>query len=933
MSHGDIKRESTHCGLPTPEASVKAASPLKVEGDDLRSDFRKGRFVPNGGLPGSVGTPQSPIDLDDDDEMVPQWKPVPTPSGPTAGSLEILGRDVQKLVEFRDKLGNIGLKDIAPFLPEVVLVGDQSSGKSSLMSAIAEIHLPRGSGTCTRVVTNIKTGFSAEWTCEVSLQESYAFDPTRRTKCDFPGWVELDGPLGNKPFTVVHDVGQLEEVLQWAQIALLNPTEEYTTFIPGTPGHQRQKDLRADGRYKDLIAFSPNVIAVDINGPRLPSLSFYDLPGLIQTPPTQEERDKILVVAFKKLTQKYISHPKALIICAISMSNDPGNSYTKRIIQEAKASKAEDRCIGVLTMPDLVQNANSDYTGIFHPDQKLRKFVLKHGYFVTKQPGPSAQPPSQHYHEHAREVEDGFFATNSYWEDTEGIWAHFKPRCGTQAIQSYLSAQFARLILESIPNIEGKIHDEKRYVESELEKLPENPSETVSGIVREILNEFRDGIRDLIEGKTAQGRAFRIRRKTLNGQFSKALDVMKPGCVCHHPSEDAPAVIFIDDSDNTSVASLGFRTPQHLKRPLPNGTSSTRPNKQQRPDGAVSVKDETLTGMPAPVTPVKLSNGFGLRLRKFTPEEFGPFCQDYLHSGNKAMSLSDIKSTIEEHAVDGKPGDISPEVAESFALQSINMWAQPLETYLSQMSSTLKEEIQGVLRATMENYTDTDLYRSSKGFLEEFLEEQKRKQNEAASQMYNIEHFSLFTLNEEAFLKNRQDALEVLAKARRAVRVKLYLKRHPPRNAHEPKDAAAKVTDEQLKDLGPDPFKSELEVAAYIRGYYTTARLRFIDAICASNNVSLHRDILLGLKGLLVRKLELDTGNGEEKCRALLERSRQVAERRRVLLTKKAQIENVIEVLNQLRKDTSNSSITENRSDTTTLYDDDGDTPMNQYDH
>jgi hypothetical protein len=42
---------------------------------------------------------------------------------------------------------------------------------------------------------------------------------------------------------------------------------------------------------------------------------------------------------------------------------------------------------------------------------------------------------------------------------------------------------------------------------------------------------------------------------------------------------------------------------------------------------------------------------------------------------------------------------------------------------------------------------------------------------------------------------------------------------------------AAEIGDEQL---GPDPFKLELEVAAYIRGYYMTAGLHFVDSVCLS---------------------------------------------------------------------------------------------------
>jgi hypothetical protein len=51
---------------------------------------------------------------------------------------------------------------------------------------------------------------------------------------------------------------------------------------------------------------------------------------------------------------------------------------------------------------------------------------------------------------------------------------------------------------------------------------------------------------------------------------------------------------------------------------------------------------------------------------------------------------------------------------------------------------------------------------------------------------------------------------------------------------------AAEIKDEQL---GPDPFKLELEVAAYVRGYYMTAALRFVDSVCLSVHGKLFRSI------------------------------------------------------------------------------------------
>lgn len=53
-----------------------------------------------------------------------------------------------------DKLRDFGVDEFVA-LPQLVVVGDQSSGKSSVLEAAMELPLPRDSGLCTRFATNI----------------------------------------------------------------------------------------------------------------------------------------------------------------------------------------------------------------------------------------------------------------------------------------------------------------------------------------------------------------------------------------------------------------------------------------------------------------------------------------------------------------------------------------------------------------------------------------------------------------------------------------------------------------------------------------------------------------------------------------------------------------------------------------------------------
>ncbi|XP_056160047.1 dynamin-related protein 4C-like [Syzygium oleosum] len=58
---------------------------------------------------------------------------------------------IRPLLNAIDRLRNLGVMEEGIHLPTIVVVGDKSSGKSSVLESLAGINLPRGQGICTRV--------------------------------------------------------------------------------------------------------------------------------------------------------------------------------------------------------------------------------------------------------------------------------------------------------------------------------------------------------------------------------------------------------------------------------------------------------------------------------------------------------------------------------------------------------------------------------------------------------------------------------------------------------------------------------------------------------------------------------------------------------------------------------------------------------------
>lgn len=78
----------------------------------------------------------------------------------TTSSLQALqSADQRKVMDIVDKLRRTGLSGIVE-LPQLVVCGDQSSGKSSVLEAITEIPFPRKENLCTRFATEVSFNMS-----------------------------------------------------------------------------------------------------------------------------------------------------------------------------------------------------------------------------------------------------------------------------------------------------------------------------------------------------------------------------------------------------------------------------------------------------------------------------------------------------------------------------------------------------------------------------------------------------------------------------------------------------------------------------------------------------------------------------------------------------------------------------------------------------
>lgn len=353
--------------------------------------------------------------------------PAAQPEAPFAGQFNMLGKNLVKYVKTLGELQAIGVSHELQ-APELVLVGDQSAGKSSLMSSLADVRLPQSEGTCTRCPTHIRSSRSHTWECRVSLQSDYTCgNPADRSHHLSP-WVPL-GMRQTQHFRTIYDASELTETLRWAQIAILNDGEPYEQYIPGS-GHTALESSIAVEMLRVRAKFSPNLVALEIKGPDVPELNYYDLPGIFLSAAHAE--DQYLVRVVENLAKEYIKRQNAIILWAVPMNADPETSRTFSLINDCNAT---DRTIGVMTKADLLP-AGGHHQWV----QMLRglRHRVEIGYFIT-----SSSREASDLQEQLKWEERLFFDdATTLWPTVE--FAEFRDRCGILKLAHFLEGKLGR---------------------------------------------------------------------------------------------------------------------------------------------------------------------------------------------------------------------------------------------------------------------------------------------------------------------------------------------------------------------------------------------------------------------------------------------------------------------------------------------------------
>ncbi|KAI1823128.1 P-loop containing nucleoside triphosphate hydrolase protein [Xylaria intraflava] len=774
-----------------------------------------------------------------------------------------------KMQKYNDALGEfqlLGISQVA-VLPELVLVGDQSSGKSTLMSALARLNIPTSSGICTRCPLHIRMSSSSHWSCSISLQQPYRYEVPKGpiVQSDvtddnpFPPWVAQ--PMKKIVFKTIyeHDSMSIENILRWAQIATLNPSQNPKQFVPGEGIYAKETDLEAANLATEA-KFSPNIISLEMKGPL--NISFVDLPGIFAV--SDSKGDDYLVDVVENLTRKYVRQKEAIIMLALPMDHDIENSRALRIIRELDA---ESRTIGVLTKADKPDFTSADIIKYWLAVLNGKKQKLKaNGFYITALPrGETINTLT--------EWEKSYFRPGGKdWPQHFDDYVH---HCGVDQLRFHITKELEDAIARSLPNIKEKLQNRLDETQDRLNEMPDLP--------RNVEHEVRTSLSGLYTSvKFAfNNPGFEKEYKRLTEWFYHHLVQLKPKCIVSTSDSGAKVrqedvvVIESDDSDGQM---------KDHKRPASNFSPIGLSPKRQR-------RNEVFT------TPAKTKGlSIGSAAAYFSPAEESSSAQRPV--GRIKLSLQELQWEI-KHKTRGGFSDIVPlELHESLCLNAVSQWQGPLEKFINEVSSMLGAMVAEVLENSLRGFSKRRIYRDSKELFVALLQDRSNHQYERLRDLYKNEMYRAVTINEDALnhfkAKEKQD-IQRLRLFTRAKEAGLVDEDKPCKRydlmSREEKMEDAKLLARWQAQLPEDPFQREIDVVAKVRAYYLTAATRFVDNVSIDVDAWLFRSFREGaLDNYMDQKLGLSQNPSAEIYVNLMEEDTTTAQRRRQLKKEKAKL-------------------------------------------
>ncbi|KAM9982607.1 hypothetical protein ACTFIZ_007124 [Dictyostelium cf. discoideum] len=346
-------------------------------------------------------------------------------------------------------------------LPQIIVVGSQSSGKSSVLeNLVGRDFLPRGSGLVTR---------------RPLVLQLYQISRNNNNNNNENENEDDNEDNGSYNYYDNEDISE-----EWGEFGHTG-TKRFN-FQEIKEEIERETE-RIAGPNKDISSES---IVLKIYSPKVIPLTLVDLPGLTRVaiedqPPDIEEKIKSMII-------DYISNPNSIILAITPANQDIVTSDALKLAQQV--DPLGKRTIGVLTKLDLMDKGTDAI------DILLGNSIPLNLGFV------GVVNRSQQDINNKKPIEQ-MLTDELKWFDQHPVYHRITNQLGTKYLAQKCNKILTKHIRDTFPSVKNQIRHLIKKYESDLEKygepLPLRSSEK-SRLLLDILNEFSRKYRADLDG-------------------------------------------------------------------------------------------------------------------------------------------------------------------------------------------------------------------------------------------------------------------------------------------------------------------------------------------------------------------------------------------------------------------------------------------------